>query len=644
MKHKETLFIAIFLLIPRIFPGSVFSQDKNESFDSVFVPLGNMVVIGDSILRFRGDTTICIEKNSGYKVKKDKEYKSEDFYNNFKDKSDKNILLKGIYDASIREKKDTSAIIENFIDENYHPEFTGKIVGKIEIRYVDIIDGDVNDTSIRARSSFSKTLNGIHKDTYNAVVRKNLTIKEGDILGAYTISDNEKYLRSLKYIEDSKIYITSDSLNSDTLNLLVVVKDIFPFTVAFGMGGVTDYTLGVSNVNILGSGHEFSNAFRYDASKNPAFGYVGELIFQNLWGSFVDANLYYKNNAIEETSRLTVKRDFITPETKYGGGMEYSRQKTFLTVEVNDSEVVDIPYTKNYFDQWIGRSFLYNEIERKSVVIKARYMSTLYSSRPNIESDTNQQFYNVNLLIGSVTLLKKNHYKEKMLLGYGMVEDIDYGYAVELTYGYQLSEYLNAPYFGLSLKAAKKYHFGYLGGGVEYGAHSYNNMVTYGLFRTACSYYSNLFKMNQIHYRFLTRWNYTEGIRRYSYDYINLGKEVRGASNSGLEGNKRLVARFELVTFLKGNWIGFRFSPNLFYDAAFLNTGTKLFSSQSFYSGIGAGVRIRNENLAFQTIIIRLEYFTDNPLKNAHFGVGFTSSVPDVFKDYDIAEPDILHY
>jgi hypothetical protein len=185
---------------------------------------------------------------------------------------------------------------------------------------------------------------------------------------------------------------------------------------------------------------------------------------------------------------------------------------------------------------------------------------------------------------------------------------------------------------------------GYIGGGIEYGGQIYQQNLLLGLFRAGVTYYSPLLKTKKFDYRFLIRLNYTEGIRRYNYEILNLGKEVRGVSNSGIEGNKRLIARFETVTFLRGNLLGFRFSPNLFYDAAFLTNGTALFSSENYFSVAGIGVRIRNEHLAFQTIIIRAGYYTGNPVKSAHFGAGFTTSTPDVIRDYEITKPDVLRY
>ncbi len=345
--------------------------------------------------------------------------------------------------------------------------------------------------------------------------------------------------------------------------------------------------MGVNNINIAGSGHELTNSFRYNPDKDPAFGYRGELTFTNLWGSFINTHLLYRNDDVEKLTKLTAEREFVTPETKYGGGIEWFHQKSALDVETSDTVSVKVPYTKEYFDQWIGRNFLLNPVRRNSIVLKARFMSTLYTSRPTVEADTNQQFYNVYMLLGSITFLKKEHYKERMLLGYGLVEDVNFGYALELTGGYQFNDAFRSPYVGFSFRAARKFSIGYLGGGFEYGGQLYRQNLVLGLFRSVLTYYSPLVKARIFDCRFLFRLGYTEGIRRYNYEILNLGKEVRGVSNSGIEGNKRLIARFETVTFLKGNLIGFRFSPNLFYDAAFIGKGNSLVSSSKLFFRCG---------------------------------------------------------
>lgn len=644
MKIRLYIIGVLLLIILETVISFVAGQENNIVVDSVKVPLGYKVVFRDTVLRFSKDTLLAIPKGSHYKVKKDKEYHSDAFYDSIRVKSNKSLLAKGLYDAMIQGQQDSTS--ESFTQdiENYRPEFVNKRIGKITIHPVDIIHGNIYDTAAQAVRTYSAFLNKLHKDTWTSIIRKNLTVHEGDVLGAYTVSDNEYYLRSLSYIEDARIIVTVDSLHPDVADLLVITKDVFPFTLGLSMGSFSDYTLEINDINIAGTGHEFSNRLRYKAGSSQPFGYTGEISFKNISGSFVDAYLLYRNNELEDLYRLTLKREFITPETKYGGGIELFQLKTTASVEVSDSVSVKVPYTKNYFDQWIGRVFLLNPVTRKSIVLKARYMITHYTQRPQVEADTNQQFYNSSLLLGSVTLLRRNHYKENMLLGFGLVEDVDFGTAVELTFGYHFGEFLDAPYLGLSYKTAHKVGLGYLGGGIEYGGYLYQDKITQGLLRTALTYYSPLFDVGRTHYRFLCRANYTEGIRRYPYEILSIGKEIRGMSKSGIEGDRRLALRFELVSFLNVSLLGFKFSPNIFYDAAFVNSGTSLLSAGSFYSGLGFGVRIRNENLAFRTIIIRLAYYPDNPVKDGHYGLGFTTSNPDVIRDYEIVKPDVLKY
>jgi hypothetical protein len=644
MKILRVSRIVPFIFIACLsFPG-VSGQVAAVGFDSVLVHRGFMLVTSDTVMRFQADTTVLVPDSISYRIKKDKEYRSQSFYRKFHDKSEQNIVVKGLYATMIREQADTSSATPDLNTENYHPELANKTVGTITIIHVDLIEGDVSNPQKEAGSGYAKALNRVHNDTRKAIILNNLTIRQGDKLGAYTLADNEYHLRSLHYIEDARIFTIPDSLNPEIVNLLVVVKDLFPFTIGVGIGGITDYTLGVNDINIAGTGHELSNSFRYNADKDPSFGYRGELSLNNLGGSFIDARIQYRNDDEQKLSKFTIERKFITPETRYGGGIEYFHQKSAEDISLSDSVIVEVPYTKDYFDQWIGRNFLLDKVSRKSIVLKGRFMTTQYSNRPQVEADTNQQFYNVYLLLGSVSLLKTNHYKEHMLLGYGLVEDVDFGFALELTGGYQFSEFLNSPYLGLSFKTAKKYNFGYLGWGAEYGGQIYQNHLLLGIFRAGMTYYSPLMKSRLFDYRVMFRVNYTEGIRRYNYDMMDLGKEVRGISNSGIEGTKRLIGRFETVTFLKGNLIGFRFSPNLFYDAAFLVNGNNLFSADNYFSVAGVGVRVRNEHLAFKTIILRVGYYTGNPVKSAHFGAGFTTSTPDVIHDYEIVKPDVLKY
>jgi hypothetical protein len=607
---------------------------------------GDILFLTDTTIKVPQDTVITMPAETDYKIKRDKAAQSESFYNGLKNKSKDNMWLKQVYGAVIREQRDT--IIKNQIIEsrkNYLPEMEGKIVGDIAVVVVDMIDGDVNDITKTATAGYSKLLNDTHKDTRRSTIIKNLSFEQGDALTAYSISDNEYYLRSLKYIEDAKIYILPDSLNANVVNLVVAVKDLFPIVVGIGATGLDKFKFNVKSINLQGTGHELSNSLIVETNKKPMFGYQGDMIFRNMWGSFFDGTFTYRSDSREKLAKVLISKEFISPETKYGGGLEFYNQRSTLNIKGLDDSTYKFPYLKDNTDLWGGRAFLLNDVQRQNLVFKARAARTRYLERPStITSDTLQQFENTNLFLASVTLMKRDHYRERMLLSYGVPEDIDIGYAFELTAGYQMSEFIKAPYAGFSIKVANKFKMGYLNGFLEYGTHFYNNTTALGIFRVGSTYYTPLMDAGPFLLRFITRWNYTQGLNRYSYEKLPYKQEIRGLSGVDIYSDQRFLMRYELASFIDGELFGFKFSPNLYCDMAWFNDNQSILEDNYLVSTVGVGVRIRNEHMAFSTIILRLGYFPQNQLKDANWAFGLSSSAVDVIKDYKITKPDVFKY
>ena len=69
----------------------------------------------------------------------------------------------------------------------------------------------------------------------------------------------------------------------------------------------------------------------------------------------------------------------------------------------------------------------------------------------------------------------------------------------------------------------------------------------------------------------------------------------------------------ESVLFTPGNYVGFRFAIFGFADVAFLAGTRQIINDGFFLSGIGLGLRIRNDNLVLNTFQIRLGFFPFAP-------------------------------
>jgi len=72
----------------------------------------------------------------------------------------------------------------------------------------------------------------------------------------------------------------------------------------------------------------------------------------------------------------------------------------------------------------------------------------------------------------------------------------------------------------------------------------------------------------------------------------------------------------------------------LFVDAGLINKKNKILAESPVYSGIGAGIRIKNENLVFNTIQLRFSFYPVAPanseLQNIHLS-GMATPHPESF-------------
>jgi hypothetical protein len=109
--------------------------------------------------------------------------------------------------------------------------------------------------------------------------------------------------------------------------------------------------------------------------------------------------------------------------------------------------------------------------------------------------------------------------------------------------------------------------------------------------------------------------NYTRGFGRYSNEHIKFINDngFAGFYNDSITGMQRLNISLESVLFSPINSYGFRFAFFAFTDFSFLSGTTQNLGNGHALSSIGVGIRIRNDNLVFNTLQIRIGYFPNPP-------------------------------
>jgi hypothetical protein len=62
------------------------------------------------------------------------------------------------------------------------------------------------------------------------------------------------------------------------------------------------------------------------------------------------------------------------------------------------------------------------------------------------------------------------------------------------------------------------------------------------------------------------------------------------------------------------------------------------------FSALGFGIRLRNEDLTFSTIQLRLAFYPSPPLDLDAIGFSFATKIVDPVEDFDLREPDVVQF
>jgi hypothetical protein len=137
--------------------------------------------------------------------------------------------LIGALGKSISISNPISNIQQNSAEKNaaeFEP-FEGKFIRSISINKLQF-NKLVNDTSLNNTNVFNQLGNKLHISTKQEVVKKNLFFKTGERVDPNLFADNEKFLRDLSFLQDARIVIVPIKDNLDEVDVLILVKDVFP--------------------------------------------------------------------------------------------------------------------------------------------------------------------------------------------------------------------------------------------------------------------------------------------------------------------------------------------------------------------------------------------------------------------------------
>jgi hypothetical protein len=533
------------------------------------------------------------------------------FYDTLRVRSEKRKLTSLIYDMLVVAPPAAGNMREKMKSTSRYDEFEGKVIRTRKVIRQNAFGTDIDNPVESDQSKADRLLNSTYVKTHAFVLNQYLVFHEGDTVSSLEMADNERLLRELPFVEDARIIIVP--ADSNLVDVAVVVRENYPYGVAFQFDGIPKGTVKLFDKNFAGLGHELAVTvpYNFDEYAYPGFGI--KYAVRNIARTFADLELDFSDGLGSTKMGGIFRRGFTTSETKYAWSASI---RLNYTTEDLDTMATPQPLRYIYHDYWGARSFMLDHETVTRLIFSARYNSNNVIKRPEIDDNSYYRLQSYQLITGSIAISSQRFINTSLIYSYGRTEDVPYGYMLELMGGRELNEFKFRNYAGLKASFGNIFtRFGYIYGGISFSTFYNEGNTEQGLFETRLKYFTPLIKAGGSKIRTFVNLYYIRGFNRYTDEYLYLRNNdfIRGFRNDSIAGDNRIIATLEPVLFTARPRLGFRFAIFAFADAGFLIKGALTSGEYNYISALGAGVRIRNDRLVLNTIQIRLAWYPNLP-------------------------------
>jgi len=617
--------------------------------DTFFIKAGEYAYINDKLTFFINDTILFPSENLQIKRTNEKFEKSQNFYENLENKASNKRVTNELYNLLVKDY-DKNKPKEDVISTEYFEKFQGKQIHSIQINSLDVFGPSINDTSRNASTGLSEKANNLHIKTLPIIIKNNLLIKTGDNVDPFELSDNERIIRKLPYIKDAKFILYENETDTNKVDLIIITQDVWSIGIEGNLTGTNSGYIEFFDKNIFGTGHQFGNVLDYNPDTQPIYGYEGYYDISNINGTFINSNFFYKHNDNRERYGLNVERKFISPDIKYGGGVSMIKELWYENY-ITDTNLKVTPQNHILEDIWLGRSIKLSENIRTSfrqnLFITTRLINDAYRFKETNVIDSTLKYLDNTMILMNVGISSTKFYKGRLISSFGKTEDIPVGSKFGMKAGFHSDEIGTRLCLGFDFSIATyNPKIGYLFTGIEAGSFTHAKQFEQSLVKFRLEYFTKLLNIFSFQSRQFVKIEYLVGYNRRPYEKltINNNEGIRLFRMDNLYGDEKLVVSFENVLFTPINFYGFRFAVFGFADFGIIGNKTASVLKNDIYSGVGAGVRIRNDNLVFKTLEIKLIYFPIVPDNHNSTFIHFANERGFSFQNFEITPPDVATY
>jgi hypothetical protein len=544
---------------------------------------------------------------------------------------------------------------------NKFSPYRGKVIRKIYFNRLDVFGTEFLDTSVTRSASIVRFANRTHLNTQEWVIRQALFFHPGDTVNVYKLLDNERYLRNLAFIQDARIYVVNNYKEADSIDIVVLTKDVFEYGGTLNNLTNTSISASIYNNNLLGAGQQVLVGYKWDETYRPQ--HRGEVSYSkyNLGGTFTDVTIGYSalndrptadTGVYERSYFFSAYHPLYTSWARFTGGLSLEHSSSINIYSFPDSVYRNYDY--NIVDVWAGYNFR-NQFktsgqtsEKPNIAVLGRSFNMDFEKKPwQAKYQMDPNYNDHRYFLGQFVLFHSDFFKTNYFLGFGRTEDIPSGYNASFSAG--VDNWVGLKRLYTAIQGQKFWlmrNNNLLSTQIGIGTFWENGVAQDAVFHFQWNYYSNLWHLGQQKIRQFLTLDYLGCPNPVLYKPLNINREngILGYRNTTLNGYQRLNMSAQTMYYSPLNIYGFKFTFYVSLQASLLAPQNENIFKSPFYSGLGVGCMIRNENLAFNTLQFYASYLPPVPGAPSTFFAQITSTAAFNFNIFALQAPSLIQF
>ena len=526
-----------------------------------------------------------------------------------------------------------------------YERYEGKFIRNITVNTREVFSPDPADTTYQP-NLIEKAGDFFHVKTRDWIVRNQLLFKSGDQLFPFKLAETERILRSRNYLFDADVRVIS--AGKDSVDVIVTTRDLWSLSPGLAWDNSDNAAaFSVKENNFLGFGFTTTLGLVVGDPYQPrGWNYYGAMRFENLFAQYLHFDLVRDVDQEGIMHRIRGERRFETPLIDYAGGIDFQWFDKTIHLITQDSLLLS---NQNFRSQeyWLGYgTSLFNQYSFQNEY----YAGVSFKNREyrNQNHEMSSRYFQDNSwLLAKVGYAFRRYKKTRFVVGLGRNEDIPVGQVFSITGGYLRGIRQNKWYAGVkSGYSLFRKEFGYFSFIAEAGSFLYNQGFNEYTYRIDLLYFTNLYKIGNFRFRHFLGLEFSaieDPNQLNNAVHLDGQHGIRGF-NLSLFGNKKALINYEINLFPPLRFLGFNFAGVGFMDLGFLaNRGEAVWEGR-FFSGMGLGFKVRNENLIFQSIQIMMGYYPQGAFASPQYNLFLQQRDFYNFEAFRFEKPGIVRF